>query len=275
MPYRSFIHSFIFLLACLLSLTSFAGGDAAIKRIIKTGKLTIGVSGDQAPFVMHDAQGQLMGYDIDLATALAHVMGVEASFKTLPFNALLPALDHGDVDIVISGMNITLARAQNALFAGPYAMTGKSILTKSNTLVQHSQAGDYDTGSMKVVALKNSTSEEFVHEFMPRAQYTAINTYDDGLNMVKDGSADIMVADMQFCILSVLSNPQAKLMTLNNPLSIEPVGIAVNLRNPGLHSLLQNYIESYRTMGMFKNLQQKWFKDDSWLAQMPNKTIAM
>lgn len=274
MAQRSFIHSLVFLLLCFFSVQSVAA-DKAIKRVMKTGQLVIGVSGDQAPFVMLDAKNQLMGYDIDLAKALAHVMRVDAVFKIMPFNKLLLALDNGNVDIVISGMNITLARAQKVLFAGPYAMAGKSILTKSDILADNNQLENYDTHSIKVVALKNSTSEEFVKEFMPTAQYTALNTYDDGLMMVKDGSADIMVANMQFCLIAVLSHPQGKLMTLNKPLSIEPVGIAVADKNPGLHSLLQNYLDSYQTMGLLQKLHEKWFKDRSWLSQLPNKTIAM
>ncbi len=275
MAYHTRFTQLFFILTLLLSFSSYGGGDNAIQRIIKTGQLTIGVSGDQAPFVMHDVQGQLMGYDIDLANAIAHVMGVEASFKTLPFDKLLPALNDGDVDIVISAMNITLERAENFLFAGPYAMTGKSILSKSETLVQYSQTGNFDKKSISVVALKDSTSEAFVKEFMPTAKYTAVEAYDDGLRMIKASQADVMVADMQFCILSVLLNPQDKLMTLNSPLSVEPVGIAVYRKNPGLHVLMQNYLDSYRSTGLLQQLRQKWFKDGSWTAQLANKTIAM
>ncbi len=275
MSYRSLIHSLAFFAAFCLSFSTQAGGDAAIKRIIKSGEIIVGVSGDQAPFVMHDVQGQLMGYDIDLSNALAHALGVKAKFKTMPFDELLPALDDGDVDVVISGMNITLERSRDFLFAGPYAMTGKSILTKTDTLTQHENAGQYDNKEISVVALKDSTSEAFVKQFMPAAKYTAVTNYDDGLLMIKENQADIMVADMQFCILSVLLNPKENLLTLNKPLSMEPVGIAVYRKNPGLHSLLQNYLDSYRGIGMFKKLHQKWFKDGRWVSQLPAKTIAM
>lgn len=275
MLYQRYFYRCLLLITCLFSSATFANNDAAIMRILKSGHITIGVSGDQAPFVMHDAQGQLMGYDIDLANTLAQTMGVKSQFKTMAFKQLLPALNKGEVDIVISGMNITLERAQHILFAGPYTMAGKSVLTKSSTLAQDSKANHYNTSEIKVAALKNSTSEEFVKTFMPTAKYTAVEHYEEGLLMVKSAQVDIMVADMQFCILAVLLNPNDKLITLEQPLSMEPIGIAVSRQNISLHSALQNYLDAYRTVGLFKELDKKWFKDGSWVTQLPNKTIAM
>ena len=90
-----------------------------LSNIIKNGEIRIGMTANQPPYSMKTKNGKLMGYEVDLANILAESMGVKLKIIELPFSELMPALQNGKVDAVMSGMTITPERNLNALFAGP------------------------------------------------------------------------------------------------------------------------------------------------------------
>lgn len=240
-----------------------------LDRIIKSGQLRVGMSGNQPPLNMVNKDGDLMGMEVDLARLLAKSLGVEAKLVTKPFGDLLGALDAGEVDMVMSGMTITLERNMRAAFVGPYMISGKSILTKSSTLAAAQEAEDLDMANVRLVALAGSTSQKFVEALMPKAKLTATSDYDAAVKMVVEGQADAMVADMPICVLSVLRYPKAELTTLTKPLTLEPIGIALPPGDSLLINLVENYLRALEMTGLLEELTKAWFEDGSWLIQLP------
>ena len=92
----------------------------------------------------------------------------------------------------------------------------------------------------QLVALKGSTSQRFVELNIPNAHLTLIDDYDEGVELVVSDQADAMVADFSICAVSVLRYPEKDLTTLNQPLTIEPIGIALPPDDPQLVNLVQN-----------------------------------
>ncbi len=267
---------FIAILAfSLLSTQPSYAGDKGIDTIVKNGTLRVGVSGNQPPYVMHDDAGKLMGFDVDLAIGIAAAMNVEVEFVEMPFGELLTALDKRKVDLVMSGMDITLERSSRAMFVGPYSMAGKSILTSKTSIDKFSQSSELNSSDAKVVALDGSTSVDFVKQLMPDVQLTPVKDYDAGVDMIKSGAADFMVADMAICVLTVVMNPDSDLAAVPTPLSLQPVGIAVNAKHPNLHALVDSYLESYEKLGMLQKLRSKWFENGEWVNRLPGKKITL
>ncbi len=87
--------------------------------------------------------------------------------------------------------------------------------------------------------------------------------------MLIDGKADAMVADMPICVLSVLRHPNAGLTTLERPLSVEPLGIAISADDPQFLNLVDNFLEAYGKTGVLTKLRKKWLEDSSWIAALP------
>jgi len=211
----------------------------------------------------------LMGFDVDLAKAMAVAMKVKLDIKVMPFGELLTALEENKIDMVLSGMSITPERSEMVSFVGPYMMSGKSILTKNSVLAKISSSEEFNRKDIKLAALKNSTSASFVKTAAPQAQLVELASYDEGVAMLIDGKADAMVADMPMCILSVLRFPDAGLTTLDRPLTVEPIGIAVSSNDPQFFNLVDNYLEAYEKTGVLTKLRKKWFEDSSWVAALP------
>ena len=258
------------LLAALAVAPLAAAADAPVlERIVQNGEIRIGMSTDQAPLNMKDRTGELMGLEVDLAMLLAEAFQVRLSVVEKPFPDLLPALRSGEVDMVMSGMSITAERAVEVTFVGPYVMSGKSLVTKSRLLAGAQEAEDLNESDIRLVALQDSTSQQFVERYVKNAKLTKTRDYSSAVKMVLSDEADAMVADMPVCQLTLLRHPQDNLVTLDQPLTIEPIGIAILPNDPQFKSLLENYLAAIRNMGVLEILRARWFEDGSWVVALP------
>jgi polar amino acid transport system substrate-binding protein len=241
-----------------------AVSQKVLATIVKNGEIRIGTTGDQPPYSMKSKTGELMGYEIDLANALALNMGVKAKLVEMPFSQLMDALKSGKIDAIMSGMTITPERNLSALFAGPYTISGKSILTKSGKVAAFNDTSNKGK-KYKIVCLKGSTSEEFVRTVMSKQELIAVNNYDEGVNMIINDQADALVADKPICVISIMKYPGKDLVTTEQPLTVEPIGVALPSGDPQFLNLVSNYISTLQISGTLTALEQKWFKDGSWM----------
>jgi polar amino acid transport system substrate-binding protein len=246
------------------------GSDSpALDRIRKSGELRVGMTGDYPPLSIIDRRDQTIGLEADLAQALAVTMGVKLSVVHLPFSELVAAVESGEVDMVMAGMTMTPERNMKVAFAGPYFISGKAILTRSETLARASGPSVLDRGSVKLVALAGTTSEGYAKNAIPNATLITTATYDEAVTMVIGGAVDAMVADYPICVVSVLRNPGAGLLTVVSPFTFEPIGIAVPADDMLFVNLVQNYLTSLEGTGLLDQLRHKWFDDPSWLLDLP------
>ena len=261
--------SLLGLLAAALVAPTALAQSPVLDRVIDFKVLKVGMSGNQPPMNTNSRSGQLIGYEVDLARALASAMGARLEIVTMPFGELLAALKDEKVDMVMSGMAITADRSRDVTFVGPYMMSGKSILTKSAMLSRATNSDEFNRADLKLAALDNSTSQTFVETAAPDATLVKVKDYDEGVDAVIKDEVDALVADMPICVLSVMRYPNAGLVTLKSPLSIEPFGIAVSKDDPAFANLVDNYLDTYGKMGVLAKLRKKWFEDKSWVAALP------
>jgi len=255
--------------AALLPARAAAQDSPVLDRIVESSTLRVGMSGNQPPFNMKGRDGNLMGLEVDLANALAAAMKVDLQIVEKPFGDLIPALEKGEVDMVMSGMTITAMRSRSVSFVGPYVVSGKSILTKSSTLAAVQDTGDLNESDIRLVALQNSTSEDFVRRYLPEAQLTTVGSYDEAIEMLRQGTTGALVADMPICLITLLRYPTEGFATLTQPLTLEPIGVAVPANDPQLLNLVRNYVTALEGMGILEALRQEWLENGAWIAAMP------
>jgi len=254
-------------LAVLLPTTSAAGGR--LDRILASGELRVGLSGNQPPLNMKNKKGKIIGLEVDLVRALASSMELEVKLVQMPFAELLGAVAMGDVDLVISGMTITAARNARVAFVGPYLISGKSLLAKTETLTQLDGDAGLDDAKRSYAALAGSTSAEFVKAVAPKAKLVATPNYDAGVEMVIDGKVDALVADFPICEVSLLRHPDAGLATPVTPFTVEPLGIALPADDPLLVNLIDNFLTTLDDTGTLTLLKARWFSYGSWVEELP------
>jgi polar amino acid transport system substrate-binding protein len=256
-------------IAILSALPFQAVAGDTLQRVVDFQVLRVGMSGNQPPMTMTTREGGLMGFDVDLAQALAMAMQVKLEIKTIPFGELMKALEEEKIDMVISNMSITPERTQSVSFVGPYMMSGMSILTRDSVLTKITSAEEFNRENLKLLALSNSTHANFIKTVAPDATLIEFGSYDEGVALLVDGKADAMVADMTQCLIAVMRFPDAGLITLEKPLTVEPVGIAVSKDDPQFLNLVDNFLTAYEKTGVLNQLRKKWFEDDAWVAALP------
>jgi ABC-type amino acid transport substrate-binding protein len=260
---------FLLLLFAGLAANSQAADAPVLKRVLESGQLRVGMTGNQPPMNVRTRTGAFIGLDVDLANMMADAMGVKLTMVPTPFPELLSALKAGEVDLIMSNMSITPQRTVNVTFVGPYMLSGSSILTKSAKLAAISSPGELNKPEFKVAALENSTSQQFVEKFLPKATLVTTQDYDEAVRMVLEDEIDLMVADMTICVLSVMRNPDSGLTTLKAPLKVEPIGIAVSPEDAQFANLVQNYLTTFEGAGMLEQLRKKWMENDAWVSSIP------
>jgi len=239
-----------------------------IDRILQRGELRVGTSGNQPPLTATTKSGTIIGFDADLAAALAKGMGVKLTMVPIQFPELLSKLQSGDVDMVLSGLTMTPQRNLHVAFVGPYLVSGMSILTKEKTLARLRRAEELDTPKLTLAALRGSTAEKFAQDTAPKAKLVLVNTLDDGVAMVRKGKVDGLLADHPFCIVTVYRYKSDHLETLETPFTFEPLGIALPPNDPLLMNWAQNALADLDDSGVLLDTMYKWFEEDAWVDQL-------
>jgi polar amino acid transport system substrate-binding protein len=240
-----------------------------LDRILTKKELVVGTAASMPPLNMTTKDGQIMGMEVDLAQLFAGGMGVKLTLKPMHFNELLPALEAGQVDMVLSAMTMTPQRNLKVAFVGPYFASGKSILAKSANVESLNELSKMNNPDKVLVALKGSTSQMFVEKLMPKAKLELADDYDQAVGMVRNGKAHAMVADYPICMVSVYRYPEAGLATLTKPLLYEPLGVALPPNDPLLVNWVQNSLNFLEKTGELEGLTERWFKDTSWISRLP------
>jgi polar amino acid transport system substrate-binding protein len=246
-----------------------ASTSPVIDRILSRGELVVGTAGSMPPLNMTTRSGEIIGLEPDLADYLAFSMGVKLRMEKLQFSELLDALKSEKVDMVLSSMAITPERNLGVAFAGPYFVSGKCVLTKIEALASVESASDINRANLTITALKGSTSQAFVERMVPTARLMTAPDYDTAVARVLDGEVDVMVSDYPICLVTHARNPDAGLVSVITRLTFEPIGIALPADDPLLLNFIDNILEGLAVTGRLTELEDRWFRDASWLEQLP------
>ena len=168
--------------------------QTALAKIQANKKLVLGTSPDYPPFeflVSEGGKGNVVGADIELAKKLAEKMGVELEIKTIDFDALIPALQSGKVDVVITGMSPTEERKKNIDFSDIY------FQGKNGVIVKKGDAGKYktedDLKKAKLGVQKGSTQETYIKDTLKVTGYKGLTAVPDLVMDLKNGNVDAIV----------------------------------------------------------------------------------
>ncbi|RZB33858.1 MAG: polar amino acid transport system substrate-binding protein [Desulfobacteraceae bacterium Eth-SRB2] len=257
----------VFTSACA-HMMGFEKTSPTIHRILQRGELVVGTAGNMPPLNMTDKKGEIIGLEVDMAHYFAGAMGVELNLVKKPFSELLPALEAGEVDMVISGMTITPERNLKVAFAGPYIISGKAFLTKDKFIASAKEASELNLSKFRIVALESSTSETLVKEIMPTAKLITTKNYDAAVEMVLQDKVDALVADYQICLVSLLRYPDQGLVSVISPFTYEPLGIALPAGDPHLLNWVNNFLNTLKKSDELDKLRARWIMDGSWLKEL-------
>ncbi|QJA08940.1 transporter substrate-binding domain-containing protein [Romboutsia sp. CE17] len=178
------------------------GSDAKattqLEQVKEKGKLVIATSADYPPYEFHkeiDGKDTIVGFDIMIAEEIAKELGVELEIKDMKFDGLLPALQSGNVDMVVAGMTATEERQQAVNFTESYYNGEISILINKKDLDKYTTLESLK--SVKIGAQKASLQENFAIETIEATNMKLLSKIPDLILELKNGNVDAVVVTKQ------------------------------------------------------------------------------
>ncbi|HWT51314.1 MAG TPA: cystine ABC transporter substrate-binding protein [Caulobacter sp.] len=233
-----------------------AAGVSGWERIKASGTLRIGLEGTYPPFNFQDKDGQLAGFEVDFAKALAAQLGVKAEFHPAPFAGLLGALESGRVDVVINQITITPDRQAKYDFSEPYTVSGIQIIKlKDRPGLEKPE----DLAGKKVGVGLGTNYEQWIRANVPKAD---VRTYDDDPTKYQDlraGRIDVVLNDRLVATDFVKTSPE--FVASGAPFAAQGSGVAMK-KDPGLKVVIDEAISALRANGKLAAISQRWFGMD-------------
>ncbi|WP_243311233.1 transporter substrate-binding domain-containing protein [Fundidesulfovibrio agrisoli] len=226
-----------------------------LAEIVAKGKLVVGMELKFWPFEYTDEKGQPVGLDVDVARQIAKDMGVELEIKDMEWTGLIPALQSGKIDLIISGITGTLERAKSITFTDAYFTTGLCALLSSKRAGDLTKA-DQLNATGRVIAVKTGTTADTVATArFPKAQ---INRYKDETACVQEvvnGRADAFFYDQISVAKHARQNPEST-KALLTPFTYEPYCIAMRKGDFDLWNWLQMFISVNKANGRMEEIRK-------------------
>ncbi|WP_297510090.1 cystine ABC transporter substrate-binding protein [uncultured Caulobacter sp.] len=234
-----------------------APGASAWERIKASGTLRIGLEGTYPPFNFQGKDGQLTGFEVDFAKALAGKLGLKPDFRPAPFAGLLGALESGRVDVVINQITITPERQAKYDFSEPYTVSGIQIIKlKDRPGLEKPE----DLAGKKVGVGLGTNYEQWIRANVPTAD---VRTYDDDPTKYQDlkaGRIDAVLNDRLVAADFVKTSPE--FAASGPPFAAQGSGVAMK-KDPGLKIVIDQAIAALRNSGELTAISQRWFGLDA------------
>jgi polar amino acid transport system substrate-binding protein len=212
------------------------------------------------PFEYADEENnnEIIGFDVDLMNAIAEDQGFEIEWKDLEFDALIPALQSGQIDIIASGMTITALREESIDFSEPYINAGLALAVASNN--EDIKSVDDINGKIAVVQ-QGSTgatkADELKADGILKDVIYLAHVSDIVLN-IQSGRADIMINDLPVTKSYISQNPGV-IKIVDDQIQSESYGFAVRDGNVELLEMLNNGIANVQEDGTYDEITAKYF----------------
>jgi polar amino acid transport system substrate-binding protein len=249
------ILSLLIALILFIALAGQSQTSNTLEQIRKRGFLLWGSDAEGgAPYVFPDPNdpSRLIGFEVDLAEAIAREMGVAARQAQNAWDSLIPALDRGDFDIALNGLEITPEKKQSVLFSLPYYIyTEQLAVRKGDDRIR----GVGDLPGRKVGTLSGSVAQEILQKI----SNVDIRIYTGQAEPYEDlaiGRIDAVLMDSPIAAWYAKPNPALKFA--GPPVGEGEYGIAVRKSDGDLKEKLDDILKKLYLSGEMRRIYEKW-----------------
>ena len=225
-----------------------------IEQIKERGKISIAmISKDNPPFFSREADGKLVGVDVDLGNAIAESLGVKAEFlrTAKTFDEVIETVYRGEADLAISKLARSLPRAQKVLFSSPYLNFRQALLFNRLSLAKDQSTGltteqvikDFH-GKLGVYA--GSVYVQYAKKIFPKATIVEFSQWQDAIDAVISSQVTALFRDELEVRSIVLNKPELaiKLRTVVLTDTSDTKGIVASFEKYFLTDYINFFLEA-------------------------------
>jgi polar amino acid transport system substrate-binding protein len=238
--------------------TSDSGPD--VQAIIKRGRLIAGIDTNSYEWGFRDpSTGQLEGFDITLVHALAQAIlgnANDVEFLSIPTADRIPALQSGEVDVVVRTMTISCAREQQVSFSSPYFDAGQEVLVpKSSTITGYNST----LKGKRVCAATGSTAADFLQTNDFGSTVVPVENQLNCLVLMQLGLIDATITDNALGAGQVAQDPTTHLV--GGLMDSETYGVAMKLGSTDLVRRVNAVLDDFRDSGAWMDDYNQWLRN--------------
>lgn len=225
----------------------------------KKNTLVVGMELAYPPFETKDNEGKPYGVSVDIAAAFADYLGYELEIQNTNWTGLIPALETGKVDMVISSMTITEKRKESVDFSNAYAKAYLAFLVNKTSNV--TQASDLNDASKTIAVKTGSTGDTYVTAHYPSAVILRLDDESAAVAEVVNGHADAFIYDQ----LTIYRNVKANESVLNAvyiPDQVAEEWGAAFKKGSDLTAKFNAFLVQFTQDGGFADLIEKHLKEE-------------
>ncbi|MGI6605545.1 MAG: basic amino acid ABC transporter substrate-binding protein [Peptococcia bacterium] len=239
----------------MMSMAACGNGDSNVdeEKIYK-----VGTEPTFQPFEYKDLEtDEIIGFDIDLIKAIAEESGIKVEIQSLGFDALIPAVQSGTIDIVASGMTIDEERGKQVDFTAPYINAGLAIaVAKSNETIKQAEDLKGTTVAVQIGTTGAKTANALKDEGVV-AKVLTYDTIDVLMAELTKGTVDAVINDAQVTEAFIKSGHD-DIKIVGEQMSVEQYGFAVRKGNADLLAKLNSGLEKVMENGTYDELLAKY-----------------
>ena len=245
-------------LAAAAFMTGCGGGNKAASAAGAKDPIRVGTSATYVPFEFKD-KDEFKGYEIDLTNAIAKEMGRPVTFKNYSFDGLIPALLSKEIDMSVSGMTITKARADKILFSMPDYETTLYVLAKKTSNIK--SADDLKKGTVAVQMA--TTGAAYCEE--NGLKMKGLDNSSDIIMDLNAGNSEAGIMDKPVAEYFMKTSPDsANFVTFALPnVKKQYFAMGFNKDNKALQKEVNDAIAALKKKGTLNEIHKKWFGSDA------------
>ena len=198
-------------------------------KIKKAGQIVLGTSADYPPYEFHksvNGADTIVGFDIEIAKTIASDLGVKLVIKDMKFDGLLAALDAGNIDFIVAGMNPTAERAKNVDFSNVYYKSTQTLVVRTSDNDKYKTAGDL---AGKVIDVQKGTiQEKLAATIFAKSTAKALPKISDLIMSLQNNKADGAIIESPVAKAYVSKNSDITISDITVP--SDQVGAAAALK---------------------------------------------
>ena len=233
-------------------------GDLSLKTIEDNGKMIVGFT--EYPPMGFKENGEVTGFDIDIAKEVAERLGVEAEFVYIDWDAKVLELNGKNIDMIWNGLTITADREKEILFSKPYFDNRIVIISLNGSGIDQIA----DLSDMKVGVELQSSGQAAVEGndvFASIDELVKYTTITEAILDLKAGGIDAIVADEIFARYAV-SKEADQYQVASEVFNSENYGIGFRLEDVALRDKVDVIIDEMAADGTAAEISMKWFGED-------------
>ena len=230
-----------------------------LARIMEKGAIEIASEGAWRPWTYHDENDDLVGFDVEIARAIAQKLGVEANFTDVDWDGIFAGIDVGRYDITCNGVEVTEERAEKYDFSIPYAYLRTALVVRGDN--EDIKAFE-DLAGKKTVNSIASTYMILAESY--GATVNGVDTLDETIIEVLYGRADATLnAELSFYdYLAEHPDANIKIVALTDEATQVAIPVTKGEDSASLLAAINAAIEELREEGELARISEKYFGSD-------------